>query len=480
MSSSSSSSWIALFTSQQALLTLPIIVLVSISSLDAADKQLLASSFPVLEKTLGLNVQTLGYFSLFTNGSYALSLPLWGYLVHQYGVNRLHLLLAAACATWGLATIGIALFGQSVFGQAFFRAIVGVALGSILPLSQTLVVELVESSMRGRAFGFMVFCEQLAGTLAAASVVYLDVWETPYYCLGIGSLIMSYLAISVLTPQSRQLVSQQHLGTTKKDDIVADKPSLLSSSSDLTLRQITQRIIQMPAFLCMVAQGIFGGTPWDMMGFLLLLMDWRGFTKSQIVTIQFTSGLTSTVGGWLGGYLGDYVAQQWGSRGRTWLGFVSVTGGIPFYAFFLFAENYYWAILWINAFRLWGTWTQSGALRPLCATLTRNTSERAQIVALWIFLEKLSGAVFGAPLLGYLTNHMLMEGNGIQEEEVVATDSAEKAHALAYNLCFLSSLFWGICACIWAIMSFVINRPTLSTSGGSGNSAGNVEFNALL
>lgn len=35
---------------------------------------------------------------------------------------------------------------------------------------------------------------------------------------------------------------------------------------------------------------VFGGTPWDMMSFLLLLMDWRGFTKNQIVTIQITSG----------------------------------------------------------------------------------------------------------------------------------------------------------------------------------------------
>jgi len=195
--------WLSLLTSQSALCTLPIVIVVLISSLDAANKQLLASSFPMLSTTLGLNVKTMGYFSMFTNASYALSLPAWGALVHHFGISKVHVLLAAACASWGLATIGIALFGHSVLGQAIFRALVGAALGSIMPLSQTMLVELAPTEMRGRAFGLMSFCENLAGTLAAAAVVYLDAWETPYYALGTGSVFMGYVAWIVLSP-SRQ------------------------------------------------------------------------------------------------------------------------------------------------------------------------------------------------------------------------------------------------------------------------------------
>ena len=132
----------------------------------------------------------------------------------------------------------------------------------------------------------------------------------------------------------------------------------------------------------MVAQGVFGGTPWDMMIFLLLLMNWGGFAKHQIVTIQL----------WFGGDLGDYMASRWGTSGRAWLAFVSVLGGIPFYGLYLFATDYSWALLWINVFNLWGTWTSAGACRPICADLTRNASERAQIISLWIILEKMSGA----------------------------------------------------------------------------------------
>ena len=39
-----------------------------------------------------------------------------------------------------------------------------------------------------------------------------------------------------------------------------------------------------------ICNSVFGGTPWDMMSFLLLLMDWRGYTNDQIAFIQITSG----------------------------------------------------------------------------------------------------------------------------------------------------------------------------------------------
>ena len=87
------------------------------------------------------------------------------------------------------------------------------------------------------------------------------------------------------------------------------------------------------------------------------------------------------------------------------------------YGLYLYATDYRWALLWINAFQLWATWTPPGALRPICADLTRNPSERAQIVALWIVLEKASGAIFGAPLVGYLTSNMLSKDDNEQEEE---------------------------------------------------------------
>lgn len=49
--------------------------------------------------------------------------------------------------SWGVATIGIAFFSSSIVGQAILRVINGVMLGSILPLSQTPLIEFVAVSM---------------------------------------------------------------------------------------------------------------------------------------------------------------------------------------------------------------------------------------------------------------------------------------------------------------------------------------------
>ena len=119
----------------KVLCTLPVTVLVVIAALDSGDKALLGASFPMLEKTLGLHVDTLGYFSLFTNLSYALCLPLWGYLIHHYTVRYVaivyilyfhtdHLiLLLIIISDWQMKTctqypmLGMLIMGVSNFGN---------------------------------------------------------------------------------------------------------------------------------------------------------------------------------------------------------------------------------------------------------------------------------------------------------------------------------------------------------------------------
>ena len=122
----------------RVVLNLPTFIIIVIAALDSADKGLLASSFPMLEKQLGMSVDTLGYFSLFTNLSYSFALPLWGWCVHRYSIKRSPSILAGSCALWGASTLGIAAAGSSVGAQALFRAINGGAVASILPLRQML------------------------------------------------------------------------------------------------------------------------------------------------------------------------------------------------------------------------------------------------------------------------------------------------------------------------------------------------------
>jgi hypothetical protein len=161
--------------------------------------------------------------------------------------------------------------------------------------------------------------------------------------------------------------------------------------------------------------------------------------------------MSATLGGWLGGVLGDYASSRWASKGRICVAFVSVAGGIPLHGLFVYSKTYHSALLWIKLFNLWGAWPPSAALRPICADLTRNNSERAQIISMWIVLEEISGACFGAPLVGYLTSSML----GGDESGVLPT---EEANVLAFHLRFLSTFFWSICSFFWIAIGLMIPK----------------------
>eukprot|EP00581_Thalassiosira_minuscula_P004543 CAMPEP_0183740338 /NCGR_PEP_ID=MMETSP0737-20130205/59367_1 /TAXON_ID=385413 /ORGANISM="Thalassiosira miniscula, Strain CCMP1093" /LENGTH=409 /DNA_ID=CAMNT_0025975375 /DNA_START=39 /DNA_END=1265 /DNA_ORIENTATION=+ len=408
-----SSSW----ERSKILCSTPVAVLVTIAALDSADKALLGASFPMLEKTLGLHVDTLGYFSLFTNLSYALFLPFWGWLIHRYTVQHAHTILCSACFLWGIATLSIAQ-SETIVSQAFFRSLNGAALASILPLSQMMLADLVPSSLHGSAFGIMGFLEKAAATISTSAVVWSDDWRLPYLVVGSISVFMAFAAKRYL---------QMKVTKIKEDEND-------SKGEDMSLLEIFTRISQIPSFVYLVAQGVFGAIPWDMMSFILLLLEWRQFTKEQIISFQFAGGILGTFGAFLGGVLGDYFAYL--PHGRISVALVSVISGIVFYGLFLFSETYQYSIFWKCMFHLTGGWTPAAALRPICADLAQNQSERAQIVAAWVLLEKTSSAVFGAPLVGFLTKRLFDEKN------IISSNNFEKANVLARNMFLLSTFAW--------------------------------------
>jgi len=93
---------------------------------------------------------------------------------------------------------------------------------------------------------------------------------------------------------------------------------------------------------------------------------------------------------------------------------------------------------------LTGGWCPAAVCRPLCADLAQNASERAQIVAAWVLLEKTSSSIFGAPLVGYLSKRMFNRNLEVTRPEM--------AGILARNIFMLSTFFWGICAFFFFLM----------------------------
>lgn len=160
----------------------------------------------------------------------------------------------------------------------------GGALASILPLSQMMLADHVPSSMHGSAFGLMGLLEKAAATIATSAVVWYEDWRIPYDYVGFLSILMA-------------LAARRYLAIKKNQSYEEDQ--------NLSFTAILRRISKMPTFVYLVAQGLFGAIPWDAMSFVLLLLEWKDFTKEQIISFQFIGGIFSTVGTLLGGVLGD-------------------------------------------------------------------------------------------------------------------------------------------------------------------------------
>ena len=129
--------------------------------------------------------------------------------------------------------------------QAVFRSINGGSLASILPLSQMMLIDLVPTSLRGSAFGLMGLCEKIAATLATSAVVYFDDWRHPYIIVGTISVLMAGAA--------KQFLKMNYTKIKEGGDDKEEELSLLS---------VFKRISQIPAFVYLVAQGLFGAIPW--------------------------------------------------------------------------------------------------------------------------------------------------------------------------------------------------------------------------
>jgi len=108
-----------------------------------------------------------------------------------------------------------------------------------------MLIDFVPTSMRGTAFGLMGLCEKIAATLATSAVVYFDDWRHPYIIVGSTSLLMAGAA--------KQFLKMNHKKIKEGGD---------EKEEELSLLDVFKRISQIPAFVYLVAQGLFGAIPW--------------------------------------------------------------------------------------------------------------------------------------------------------------------------------------------------------------------------
>lgn len=409
----------------------PANVMLVVAGVDAADAALLAASFPAFEKWLSLSPSQLGILMMLQTGSGCFMLPVWCWALRRAGYKRL---LMWAVSIWAVSTLATAHAGSFLL-QCVLRIVNGGSLSCVMPLAQALLAETTPINERGSAFGTFACVERLCGMAVTYAVLASGTsWRIWYYIVFAATLALVRLLYVGLPPGD--------FGR--------------ASSSKRSYADSIRAILTIPSFAALVAQGIVGATPWRAMAFLNLLWISSGYKNTEAASIGAFSQLGAVFGAIIGGRIGDYAARRWPNSGRIAVAQLSVFAAVPLWVMWLSVRGpgtVYIAIGFGFAFYLVASWAGVAACRPICAELVEDAGDRANIVALWTFIEGAASAVIGGPIVGGLT-----ELYGYRLENHGSISTVENANALRRALTHTGALFWGICFALWTILYVTFPR----------------------
>lgn len=393
------------------------------TGVDAADKALLPAVFKALGGEMGVGAAELGQLVFAQSIAFALALPFWGAALQNYEAR---ILLACGCFGWGTST-ALCAFTGSFLKQMFLRMVNGAFLAAILPIGQAILCNLVQEDRRGRWFGYSQAC----GAVATMAISY-------YATANQAAWRHVHLQVSVVSFMLGVLVLR----------LPREKVHASEAKTALDYVRAAGKIFKIPSFNLLVLQGVVGGIPWNSMSFLALYWQEIGYSARIAGTLTAAGHGASAFGAVAGGFLGDAAARQ-SDRGRIYVAISSVLlGGLAYYSLFAVQPApFTTSLAIIMLFSVVAVWTPAAANRPICAQLAPSPEERGQIVALWVMVEGVSSACFGAPLVGRMSElfgYRLQAGSG-------STNNASAA-GLAKAIIGVSMTAWAICAFFWVIM----------------------------
>lgn len=120
------------------------------AALDGADKKAIPALFRSLELHFGLGPSSLAMLMVGQSLALAVAAPVWGELADS-SRNRIGL-LAAGIAAWGLWT-ALTAAASAFWMLLLLRVLTGVALASVVPISQTIVADIAPPREHGYQFG---------------------------------------------------------------------------------------------------------------------------------------------------------------------------------------------------------------------------------------------------------------------------------------------------------------------------------------
>jgi len=425
-------------------------MLCCVSALEGADTALLPTCMFALQKDIGLELTDIAALNtaqlVFTN----LAAPMWGILADRGTLKRRNILIIGALGQ-GVVTMLLAVI-TNLGTMVCLRALNGVFLASLRPISNGIIADVTGDSRRGKIFGrvqgallFGMFVTTLtAGNMANKNIIGLQGWRVAFVLLGLVSAVVSAMLAYFFVEPPREEVE---LSSAKGIRAVFEE-----------IRSVL-RFLTIPTFCVMIMQGIFGTIPWSVMGNSMLYFKLTGMgdMESSILTSEGT--VVGIFGNILGGLIADSLARRLGYHGRPLSAQITVAIGIPliFLQFYGIpaGDGSFWAYFAIIAgFSLLGSWAQSGTNFPILSDIVPS-KDRSKVMAWECALENSIANAIGPIFVAVLAEKCF----GYSFGEVDADGkSLHSATALGKAMTATICIPWVICFFAYTILHWTYPR----------------------
>lgn len=436
--------------------------LYAVCAIEGADAQLLPASFRALEVHLGLTPSRLAFLALGQALAQFTFAPIWGNLADS-GYSRKRL-LAGGAFSWGVLTLLLSLV-SSYPAMLGLRILNGMALGSLGPISQSLIIDYSAATERGTYFGGVQFASNIGNIVCSVSTSTISMWlifgqvqgwRFAFACVANLSILLAF-AIFLYMPEPPRHQS-------------ATAPSIAGELSKVI------RYLRIPTFRVLVAQGMFGSIPWSALSFMIFYFQYIGVSDFHAAFLYGLIMLGGAFGGILGGIVGDRLAIWSPTHGRAITAQISVASGIPLVAAVLTgnpaapAEFYPYCVL-MFAFGLMSAWCSSGVNRPILAEIV-DESDRASVFGWLMTIDGSFAALLGAPMVGILAEQLF--GYHPSNHLISAMPPAQRmqnAQALGHALLWCCSVPWLICLACYGFLHVTYSQDVQKNDKGENEPA---------
>lgn len=414
------------------------LLLCLVSVMQGADVGLISTVVRALEVDVGVTLQRAGKLIMAQALTSCLASIYWARLTDTPGVARMQLMGYAAL---GWAVISLTECTVTQYWQLFaLQLCKGFFHSSLNPISQSIITQLAPSECRGRWFGCFS-----AGFLTGQGVVMSIVTRvSTEQIFGFPGWRVAFAVTAACSASAGAL-----LLTFGKEPPPADRsaaPRALPTLRDEV--RFFLNYMRIETFQTVVMQGLAAQIPWGCLSFLPLLLQYNGIPNAHVAAIVGFGVLGAILGHILGGVIGDTMVRKFGRVGRPMTAQTCVCLSIPMMYLFLqplaqgHISSWHFAMGAYFIFGLVSSWVAVSLVRPVLSDIVQER-DTARIIALDQTLEGMSGALFGAPMVGLLAERLFgYQASAIHVDRMPDNMRVHNCTALEHAMLVMTVIPW--------------------------------------